>query len=191
MIPWYVPRYQACSFFGGYFWTNAIDLGILHYLLLPTICHKADIPMDWKTSSFLIGTLCLSPMLVEHGSLQDDRTLLQLGVVAESWECEITTKHFRYLNGGILTYISCMDTACILEHPPPKNSLIRFSTSVLGTWHVWWDYHQTILMNESIDDRKDNPYQPNHPMSTWLSWSIHCQSWIMSTPWLFDDSGVL
>ena len=116
---------------------------------------------------------------------------LQLVVVAESWECEITTKHFRYLNGGILTYISCMDTACIREHPPPQNSLIRFSTSVLGTWHVWWDYHQTILMNESIDDRKDNPYQPNHPMSTWLSWSIHCQSWIMSTPWLFDDSEVL
>ena len=34
-------------------------------------------------------------------------------------DCTDITKHFRYHpNGGILTYISCMDTAYVRENPP-------------------------------------------------------------------------
>ena len=36
--------------------------------------------------------------------------------------------------------ISCMDTAYVRETLHPQNSLIRFSTSILGTWNFGWQY---------------------------------------------------
>ena len=35
-----------------------------------------------------------------------------------------------------------MDTAYVREKPPP--SLIRFSTSILGTWNFWWLNHRSF-----------------------------------------------
>ena len=35
-------------------------------------------------------------------------------------------------------YVSYMGTAYVRENPTPKNSLTRFSTSILGTWNSWW-----------------------------------------------------
>ena len=38
-----------------------------------------------------------------------------------------------------LNYISCMQGLC-KGKPTTKNSLMRWSASILGTWNSWWEY---------------------------------------------------
>ena len=52
-------------------------------------------------------------------------------------------------NGGILTYISRMDTAYVREKTTPKIAEHKVQdSSILGTWSFWWWQHTTLQILE-------------------------------------------
>ena len=103
-----------------------------HFGAKSTKIHKPNQPTPTNHAPFNQPTnqpllpLTLRPLYHQHGGIRPFHLLFLLLAITS------IHKRIRVPKLEVLTYKSCMDTAYVRNTPPPKPSLIRFSTSILG-----------------------------------------------------------
>ena len=110
-----------------------------------SVSRKYDRATSFRTSRFL------RPNLISNWKWKFDRTT-----------CEI--QQFDH------TYTKPVCKAYVRESPPPKNSLIRYSTSKLDTWILCWQ--KVLFIGNPLPSMEIQVGETFHAGYAWYIWAL-------------------